>query len=434
MEQKTHQAWGAASLAALLMLTSCGGDDGHGAGSGEATQQQPASGDEAAEGTEAPTGEAADRAEQGSEEGGPEQDGPEQAPDVPEASSTSLAHETTLHQDSLTDTIISPKSVVTSGDGLAIANNMLYQNTVTVYDTETRELVQELPDTVNPGDLGAEGYPESVQGAPVEAVWTEDGQYAYVSNYRLADMGASADDSCTAGEGIAPSAVYRYSVAEQDWDQFIEVGRVPKFVELTPDGSRLLVTNWCDFDLSVIDTETGEEEFRVPLNAQPRGIAAMADNETVYVTAMYADELYRVDLESQQSEVIYDQASFPRHLVLSPDGETLYVTFSRSNLLVAFDTETDEVIRTASTGQEPRTMDISADGSALYIVNYDEDTVSKFDAESFEEISREPTGHLPIGVSYDPMTASVWVANYSGTIDVFDDSGEPDDSREAAEE
>ncbi|GGE77021.1 YncE family protein [Nesterenkonia cremea] len=418
MEQRAQQVWGAASLAALLMLTSCGGGDAAQDGTAE-DEATPAA--EGGDGAEATTGEDAEGESQADAEQEARQD---EAPDFAESSSTSMIHDTTLHQDSLTDTVISPKSVVASGDGLAIANNMLYQNTVTIYDTETKELVQELPDTVNPGELGAEGHPDSVEGAPVEAVWTEDGDYAYVSNYRLADMGATAEDSCAAGDAIAPSAVYRYNVAEQDWDQFIEVGRVPKFVELTPDGSRLLVTNWCDFDLSVIDTETGEEEFRVPLNAQPRGIAAMPDNETVYVTAMYADELYTVDLESQESEVIYDQASFPRHLVLSPDGETLYVTFSRSNLLVAFDTETDEVIRTADTGQEPRTMDISADGSALYVVNYDEDTVSKFDAESFEEISRESTGHLPIGVSYDPVTASVWVANYSGTIDVFDDSGE----------
>lgn len=412
MEQKKHQIWGAASLAVLFALTACGGDAQDGAaGGGEDQGGTPAP--EQAEGTEAPEGSGQDQEE-----------AERQAPDHAQASTTELVHETRLHEDSLTDTVISPKSVVASGDGLAIANNMLYQNTVTLYDTETHELVQELPDTVNPGELGAEGYPETVVGAPVEAVWTEDGDYAYVSNYRLADMGATAEDSCAEGEAIAPSAVYRYSVEEQDWDQFIEVGRVPKFVELTPDGSRLLVTNWCDFDLSVIDTETGEEEFRVPLDAQPRGIAAMPDNQTVYVTAMYADELYTVDLESQESRVIYDQASFPRHLVLSPDAETLYVTFSRSNLLVAFDTETDEVIRSTETGLEPRTMDISADGSALYIVNYDEDTVSKFDAETFEEISREPTGHLPIGVTYDPVTASVWVANYSGTIDVFDDSGE----------
>ncbi len=415
MEQKKHQIWGAASLAVLFALTSCGGDAQQDSGAEEPAEGETGSPDQA-EGAEQPEEASGEEPEENGEEA--------EAPEFPESSTTSLVHETALHADSLLGTVISPKSVVASGDGLAIANNMLYQNTVTIYDTETHELVQELPDTVNPGELGAEGYPETVVGAPVEAVWTEDGDYAYVSNYRLAEMGATAEDSCAEGEAIAPSAVYRYSVAEQDWDQFIEVGRVPKFVELTPDGSRLLVTNWCDFDLSVIDTETGEEEFRVPLNAQPRGIAAMPDNQTVYVTAMYADELYTVDLESEDSEVIYDQASFPRHLVLSPDAGTLYVTFSRSNLLVAFDTETDEAIRSTETGLEPRTMDISADGSALYIVNYDEDTVSKFDAETFEEISREPTGHLPIGVSYDPVTASVWVANYSGTIDVFDDSGE----------
>lgn len=428
MELRKNQLWGTASLALLFALTSCGGGGQDGDATADEGQEDGSATPGPVEGTEAPESGDGEEPEEAPEE-------EQVSPDFPEASTTSMVHETRLHEDSLTDTVISPKSVVASGDGLAIANNMLYQNTVTLYDTETQELVQELPDTVSPEELGVEGYPETVVGAPVEAVWTEDGDYAYVSNYRLADMGATAEDSCAEGDAIAPSAVYRYSVSEQDWDQFIEVGRVPKYVELTPDGSRLLVTNWCDFDLSVIDTATGEEEFRVPLSAQPRGIAAMPDNQTVYVTAMYADQLYKVDLESQESEVIYDQASFPRHLVLSPDAETLYVTFSRSNLLVAFDTETDEVIRTAETGLEPRTMDISADGSALYIVNYDEDTVSKFDAETFEEIGRETTGHLPIGVSYDPVTASVWVANYSGTVDVFDDSGDAasDDSGEDEE-
>ncbi|GAA1816053.1 YncE family protein [Nesterenkonia flava] len=334
----------------------------------------------------------------------------------PAANTTTFVHENTI-----TEPVISPKSVVANGHGLVIANNMMYQNTITLYDAEAQELHQELSDRISPGDFGIEGYPESVVGAPVEAVWTEDGQYAYVSQYRLEDMGAGAYDDCRNGDAVAPSAVYRYSVAEQDWDQFIEVGRVPKFVELTPDGSRLLVSNWCDHDLSVVDTATGEELMRVPVNSQPRGIAAMPDNRTVYVTAMYANELYQVDLETGEQEVIYDQARFPRHLVLSPDAQTLYVTFSQSDLLVAFDTETNEVIRSTATGREPRSMDISTDGTALYVVNYYEDTVSKFDAETFEEIERLPTGHLPIGVTYENTTGSVWVANYEGTLSIYND-------------
>lgn len=345
-----------------------------------------------------------------------EEAGDSEATEWPASNTTTLTPEATISEPA-----INPKSIVASGHGLAIANNMMYQNTVTIYDTESQELVQELSDSISPGDFGVEGYPDTVVGAPVEAVWTEDGEYAYVSQYRLEGMGADAHDDCANGDAIAPSAVYRYSVEDQDWDQFIEVGRVPKYVALTPDESRLLVTNWCDFDLSVIDTETGEEEMRVPLNSQPRGIAAMPDNRTVYVTAMYANELWEVDLETGEGEVIYDAGEFPRHLVLSPDADELYVTFSWSDQLIAFDTETNEVIASADTGREPRTMDISADGTALYVVNYYEDTVSKFDAETLEEIDRQNTDTQPIGVTYDNMSGSVWVAGYQGALNIYDD-------------
>ncbi|GFZ80886.1 YncE family protein [Nesterenkonia alkaliphila] len=409
-------ALAAAALTVLLTTASCGGDSPDPAAEqGEATIPGPTV--EASE-AESPEGTESGAEKEAAEEGATENDAAgTELPELPPANSTGFEQ-----VDTISEPVISPKSVVSNGHGLAIANNMMYQHTVTLYDTESRELVQELSDSISPGALGVDGYPETVQGAPVEAVWTSDGQYAYVSQYDLAGIGAAAYDDCRNGDQVPPSAVYRYSVAEQDWDQFIEVGRVPKFQALTPDESRLLVTNWCDFDLSVVDTATGQEEMRVPLSSQPRGIAAMPDNRTVYVTAMYANQLWKVDLETGEAEVIYDQANFPRHLVLSPDSEVLYVTFSRSDLLVAFDTETDEVIASTSTGREPRTMDISADGTALYVVNYYEDTVSKFDAETLEEIQRQPTGHLPIGVSYDPMTGSVWVANYSGSIGVYDDT------------
>ena len=412
----------AGALGLALVLSSCASQDttDQDAAQDEATIPGPTvqasedDADTADEESPQPAEDQQDADQQGEEAA--ENDEEAAATQWPVSNTTTMAAESTI-----SEPVISPKSIVSNDHGLAIANNMMYQNTVTLYDTEAQELVQELSDRVSPGALGASGYPESVVGAPVEAVWTEDGQYAYVSQYRLEDMGAGAYDDCRNGDAVAPSAVYRYSVADQDWDQFIEVGRVPKFVELTPDGSRLLVSNWCDHDLSVVDTETGEEINRVPVNSQPRGIAALPDNRTVFVAAMYANELYRLDLETGEQEVIYNQAEFPRHLSLSPDAKTLYVTFAHSDLLVAFDTETNEVIRTASTGREPRSMDISADGTALYVVNYFEDTVSKFDAETFEEIERLPTGHLPIGVTYDPVTASVWVANYSGSISIYDD-------------
>ncbi|MGB3763467.1 MAG: YncE family protein, partial [Ornithinimicrobium sp.] len=76
---------------------------------------------------------------------------------------------------------ITPKSVVASGAGLVIANNMMYSHTSTVYDSTTHELVETLDDSLDLADYDLPGHPGISQGAPVEAAWTDDGRYAYVS-------------------------------------------------------------------------------------------------------------------------------------------------------------------------------------------------------------------------------------------------------------
>lgn len=419
--RRRHLRFGTASVLLLALTASACGDDG------EAPAEDPAAQTDAEEGAEEEgtadpgedSGEQADTegSAEGAEDAAEEEDEESSEDEGPASNTTALSHDTTL-----TEPEISPKSVVANGEGLVVANNMLYQNTITVYDAEEQELVQELSDEISPEEFGVEGYPKSVVGAPVEAVWTDDGEYSYVSQYRLEGLGAEAEDFCEAGDEIAPSAVYRYSADEQDWDQFIEVGRIPKYVELTPDGEHLLVSNWCDHDLSVVDTETGEEAMRIPLNSQPRGIVVMDDNRTAFVTAMFANEVYQVDLETGDSELLLNTGERPRHMVRDEAGENVYLTVAGANELLRLDPEAGEVTDSVETGAEPRTMTISEDGTALYVVNYDEDTISKFDADSLEEIQREPTDHLPIGVTYEASTDSVWVATYGGTLNVYDDS------------
>ena len=43
----------------------------------------------------------------------------------------------------------------------------------------------------------------------------------------------------------------------------IGVGSVPKYVAISPDDRYVLVTNWCTFDLSVIDRAQGKEIKRI---------------------------------------------------------------------------------------------------------------------------------------------------------------------------
>ena len=100
---------------------------------------------------------------------------------------------------------------------------------------------------------------------------TPDGRFVYVSNYSMYGPGAGRPgfDACTTGDGVADSTVYRVSVGSLTVDQVIPVGKVPKFLAVTPDGSQLVVSNWCGDDVSIVDTATGQEIAARPRRAQP---------------------------------------------------------------------------------------------------------------------------------------------------------------------
>ena len=53
-----------------------------------------------------------------------------------------------------------------------------------------------------------------------------------------------------------------------------------QYVATTPDGRYLLVTNWCGYDLSVVDRATSREVRRIPLGPYPRATAATPDSPT----------------------------------------------------------------------------------------------------------------------------------------------------------
>src|SRR3712207_4851049 len=154
---------------------------------------------------------------------------------------------------------ISPKSVTATGKGLVFAQNMMYRHTVTVYDRDFR-LVATISDKVRLSDFGHDRK-GTYRGAPVEAAATPDGRFVYVSNYSMYGDGfREGSDTCSPRDGYPDSYVYRIDTATLRIDQVIEVGAVPKFLAVTPDGATLLVTNWCSYDLSVVDTATADRK------------------------------------------------------------------------------------------------------------------------------------------------------------------------------
>lgn len=311
-----------------------------------------------------------------------------------------------------------------SDTGLVFAQNMMYTHTVTVYSS-SGQLVKTIPDTVQMSRFGFQGHPGITHGAPVEAAFTPDAKYVYVSNYSMygSGFGPEGEDDCTPASaeaaGDTDSYVYRISTSTLRIDQVIKVGLVPKFLTVTPNGRYLLVSNWCSYDLSVVDIAKAKEIARLPIGPYPRGLAVSPDSKTAYVAMMGSDVVVKVNLTTLKTEGSFIVGENPRHLVISPNGRYLYVSLNAPGDVVKVNLATDRVVATTHTGDEDRSLAIATDGRSLYVVNYASNTLTMLRASDLRILQTVSTGVHPVGVSYDAMTGDVWVAVYSGQILVF---------------
>jgi YVTN family beta-propeller protein len=317
---------------------------------------------------------------------------------------------------------ISPKSIVYSGDGLFFAQNMMYSHTVTVYDRNFN-LVKTIPDTVKLANYGFAKFKGNYQGAPVEAAFSTDGKYAYVSNYQMYGAGFNnpGSDRCSPRGKHDESFMYRINTETLKIDKIIEVGAVPKFNAVSPDNRLVLASNWCSWDLSVVDAEKNREIKRVKLGAYPRGIVVTPDSKTAYVAVMGSANIARVNLKDYSVKWLRNIGNAPRHLTIDPNGKYLYATLNGEGNVAKIDIATGKVVDKVTTGEAPRSMTISDDGKHIYVVNYFSNTVSKVRTSDMKVRDTVRVNASPIGITYDPQTDRVWVACYSGSIMVFQD-------------
>ena len=318
---------------------------------------------------------------------------------------------------------ISPKSIVHSGNGLFFAQNMMYHHTITVYNRQY-ELVKTISDKVNLADYGIANSKGTHRGSPVEAAFSPDGQYAWVSNYQMYGEGFNhaGEDDCPKSDCYDHSFLYKINTQSFVIEQAIEVGAVPKYVAASPDGKYVLVTNWCSGDVSVVDVAKGKEQLRLDLGSHPRGITIDKKSEKAYIAVMGAGRIAVLNLRNLQLSWINHVGSGPRHLCLDPIyNRYLYVTLNNESNIAKIDLTTNKVIKKVRSGKHPRSMVISDNGAVLYTVNYSDDNISKITTADMHVREKISTKHHPIGITYDAQQNEIWVACYSGNILVFKD-------------
>ncbi len=325
---------------------------------------------------------------------------------------------------------LSPKSIVSAQNGKVFVMNMMYNHTITVFNRRYRR-AKVIDDSVNLAKFGYARYDQAVQGAPVEAALNPKTHRIYVSNYSMYGPGFRHQgfNLCTPSDKIDRSFVYEIDTRKLRKTDAIEVGEVPKYLAVTPNGRYLLVGNWCSWDISVVDLRKGKEVRRIDAGVAPRGIAFSPSGRTAYVTLVGEDRLLVIDMRSFKiKRDIKDVGVRPRHLVMSPDGRYLYVTVEGKDSkrkvdgrILKYDVRKRRTVATSDALTEPRTTVMSDDGKSLYVVDYYPGTLVKLRASDLKVLQTKYLGYHPIGVTYDDATNKLWVAGYGGSVWVLKD-------------
>ena len=315
---------------------------------------------------------------------------------------------------------LSPKSVSASQSGLVSAHNMMYQHSVTIFDSRSLELVTTVKDSVSLTSLGIPGFSGTYKGAPVEGAYSPDSQYLYFTNYSMYGKGFSKEghDVCSPSSGFDTSYLSRINLADYKIDAIYPVGSVPKVVSVTPDNKYILVSNWCSYTVSVISVEQNKVVKTVKIGRYPRGIAISNDSTKAYVAEMGGNRIHVINLQDFSTSYI-PIGSNPRAIVLSPDNSKMYVTMNLSGRVASWDLVANKAGKSVRTGEAARSLAISADGSALYVVNFKSDTMSRVRTSDMKVTQNIKVCNEPIGISYDVPTGNTWVACYKGQIKIF---------------
>lgn len=143
-------------------------------------------------------------------------------------------------------------------------------------------------------------------------------------------------------------------------------------MDLSADGSRLLVTNYADNSVSIVDTDTCRITETVAGINEPFAIAVGADRAYVSTVSAAYDSIGVIDMSTNTVIATHPLALSVSDLTVSPDGKYVYASRNgvRGADIAVLDTATErvEVIEIATApGTSTECVRVSSDGTRLYV-------------------------------------------------------------------
>jgi YVTN family beta-propeller protein len=210
-----------------------------------------------------------------------------------------------------------------------------------------------------------------------------DGSKIYISNE---------DDAAVSVVDIASGTVIKSA----------KVGEQPEGVKVTPDGKLVWVTSEETGTISVFDPEAGKVLKTFKVGHRPRSVAFTADGKHAYVNAENDGTIVLVDAVAYKVikpiQLGKPGVIKPMSVLMAPDGAKLFVSTGRGHMVFTIDPTNNSILGSVEVGARPWGIALSPDGKTLYSANGPSNDVSVVDVASNTVTRKVKAGTGPWGV------------------------------------
>jgi YVTN family beta-propeller protein len=177
-------------------------------------------------------------------------------------------------------------------------------------------------------------------------------------------------------------------------------------IEFSADGSKIIVTNEADENVTVHDIETGELVKSISTREygnRPRGIKMSPDGKTYIASIEYGNKLVVLDSEFNVVRTV-DTGKVPYGLTFDREGKRLLVALAKGEVIQIFDTATFEPIGEVATGKRCWHFTFTPDDQHVLIACGRSDEVVVIDMKELKPVKRITGQKMPWGVVVYPRS------------------------------
>ena len=291
---------------------------------------------------------------------------------------------------------IAPRGLGITDDGKKLIVATRENESISVVDTATGEVLQQIKVGKNPEFVRVSG------------------NFAYISSEPSAKGGPppkpGAEEEDDDDEEKIPAKIAVVDLIKGEKVREITGGPETEGIEFSADGKQLVITNEADNTVTVHDIESGKLVKTIKtheLGDRPRGIKVSPDGSTYLATLEYGNKFMVLDKDYNVVRTV-DTAETPYGIAYDSKGERIFVATNKAKLLQVFDAKTYEKIKEIPTGNRCWHFTFTPDDKQILLACGKSDAVYVIDAEKLEVTKQVEVKGMPWGlVTYPKAMGSL---------------------------